>query len=153
MDRGAWQATVHGVAESQTQLIDLTQHFPQTTLQSLMVTVSVEAIYRRASDGSASPEASERVLSSLSPPALSSDRGVSAPLSPPEHWPASVLRSAPPMGNTRLCLPCRPPDPPAFGGLASSLACLQVWLYSLTYKQVTLPFFCSLKIKLAERGQ
>ena len=91
-----------------------------------MVTVSVEAIYRRASDGSASPEASERALSSLSPPALSSDRGVSARLSTPEHWPASVLRSAPPTGNTRLCLPCRPPDPPAFGGLASSLACLQV---------------------------
>ena len=27
MDRGAWQATVHGVAKSQTQLSDDTSHF------------------------------------------------------------------------------------------------------------------------------
>ena len=26
MDRGAWQATVHGVAKSQTQLSELAQH-------------------------------------------------------------------------------------------------------------------------------
>ncbi|XP_043313406.1 uncharacterized protein LOC122434225 [Cervus canadensis] len=83
MDRGAWQATVHGVAETQTQLIDLTQHFPQTTPQSSMVPVGVGAIYGRPNDGSASPEAGGRVLSSPSPPALSSDRGVSARLSPP----------------------------------------------------------------------
>ena len=99
------------------------------------------------------PRSRERVLSGLSPPALSSDRGVPARLSSLAHWPTSVLRSAPPSGNTLPCLPCRPPNPPAVGGLASSRACLQVGLYSLTCKQVTLPFLCSLKIKLTERGQ
>ena len=32
MDRGAWQATVHGVAKSQTQLSDEAQHILATAL-------------------------------------------------------------------------------------------------------------------------
>ena len=35
MDRGAWQATVHGVAESQTQWKLLTQRQPKRPLFSL----------------------------------------------------------------------------------------------------------------------
>ena len=35
MDRGAWQATVHGVAKSRTQLSDYTQHMLIESLKSL----------------------------------------------------------------------------------------------------------------------
>ena len=35
MDRGGWQTTVHGVAESQTRLSDLAQH--STELSNLLI--------------------------------------------------------------------------------------------------------------------
>ena len=41
MDRGAWQATVHGVTESQTQLSDFTFTFHFHALEKEMATHSI----------------------------------------------------------------------------------------------------------------
>ena len=38
MDRGAWWATVHGVAESQMRLSDLAQHSPHFRRMGLLFT-------------------------------------------------------------------------------------------------------------------
>ena len=40
MDRGAWQAAVHGVAKSRTQLSDITFTFPFHALEKEMATHS-----------------------------------------------------------------------------------------------------------------
>ena len=44
MDRGAWWAAVHGVAEGWTQLSDFTYYFPQRTTLELFLILS-EPLY------------------------------------------------------------------------------------------------------------
>ena len=46
MDRGAWKATVHGVAEGQTQLSDLTFTFHFHALEKQMATHSSVLAWR-----------------------------------------------------------------------------------------------------------